>query len=99
MSSAGAPGEVAVQPEDPHGVLTRAESTQNKNEPSTVSEPLALTVAEAARLLRLDPRTVRRLLQNGALAGNRSGHVLRLSRASVLAWIAHRERNVGWSGS
>lgn len=55
---------------------------------TTAAEPLVLTVAEVAQLLRLDPRTVRDLFKRGELAGNQAGHAIRLYRASVLDWIS-----------
>ncbi|MBS2031762.1 MAG: helix-turn-helix domain-containing protein [Deltaproteobacteria bacterium] len=49
--------------------------------------PVALTVAEVAALLRLDPRTVRRLIRLGDLEGNQAGHAIRVRRDSVLEWL------------
>jgi excisionase family DNA binding protein len=54
--------------------------------------PLALTVHEAARLLRLDPRTIRAMLRAGDLEGNHRGHAIRLSGASVLEWLRGKRR-------
>lgn len=48
---------------------------------------VALTVAEASSLLRLDPRTVRAMLQSGEIEGNRRGHAIRILRASVMKWL------------
>ena len=61
-------------------------TSQFKRQPSP-SKPEVMTLAEASRFLRLDTRTVRRLLEEGALRGNRAGRAIRLSRASVYAWF------------
>ncbi|WP_198133800.1 helix-turn-helix domain-containing protein [Anaeromyxobacter dehalogenans] len=52
----------------------------------------AVTVSEAARLLRLDPRTVRSMLRAGDLDGNQKGHAIRISRSSVLEWLRGKRR-------
>ena len=54
--------------------------------------PVALTVAEAAGLLRLDPRTVREMVRSGELEGNQRGHAIRVSRSSVLDWVRGKRR-------
>jgi excisionase family DNA binding protein len=59
---------------------------------SQASIPLALTVHEAARLLRLDPRTIRAMIRAGELEGNHRGHAIRVSGASVLEWLRGKRR-------
>lgn len=54
--------------------------------------PLALTINEASQLLRLDPRTIRAMLTARELDGNRRGHAIRVSRASVLEWLSGKRR-------
>lgn len=54
--------------------------------------PLALTIIEASKVLRLDPRTVRAMVTAGELEGNRRGHAIRVSRASVLDWLRGKRR-------
>lgn len=51
-------------------------------------ETVVFTIKEAAKILRLDPRTVRRMVASGELAGGRRGHAIRISVGSVLAWMA-----------
>lgn len=50
--------------------------------------PIALTVKEAASILRLSTRTVREMVRTGELAGNKRGHAIRISRSAVLAWLS-----------
>ena len=54
--------------------------------------PLALTIIETSKVLRLDPRTVRAMVTAGELEGNRRGHAIRVSRASVLDWLRGKRR-------
>jgi excisionase family DNA binding protein len=54
--------------------------------------PLALTVQDAARVLRLDPRTIRGMVRSGELDGNQKGHAIRISRSSVLDWLRGKRR-------
>lgn len=54
--------------------------------------PLALTVQESARVLRLDPRTIRAMVRSGELDGNQKGHAIRISRSSVLDWLRGKRR-------
>ena len=55
-----------------------------------------LTVAECAALLRVDHKTVRRLIERGALPALRVGRVLRIDPADLgaLAYVP-RQREVG----
>ncbi len=50
--------------------------------------PELLTVEETAQALRVDERTVRRMLSDGRLQGANLGRVWRIHRASVLELIA-----------
>jgi excisionase family DNA binding protein len=54
--------------------------------------PLALTIWETSAMLRLDPRTIRAMVTSGELDGNRRGHAIRVSRASVLEWLCGKRR-------
>jgi len=54
--------------------------------------PIALTVQEAADLLRLDSRTVRAMVRTGELQGNQRGHAIRVSRSSVVDWLSGKRR-------
>ena len=54
--------------------------------------PHVLTLREAAELLRIDPRSVRDLFVAGEIEGNRHGRLIRLSTASVLAWVRGGQR-------
>lgn len=49
--------------------------------------PAAVTVPYAARVLSLDPRTVRAMVRAGELHGNRFGRAIRVSTASIAAWL------------
>ncbi len=53
---------------------------------------LVLTVHEAACILRLDPRTIRVMVRAGELAGNQHGHVIRVTRESVVEWARGKRR-------
>jgi excisionase family DNA binding protein len=55
-------------------------------------EPLALSVPEAARLLSVSPRTVRRMLSDGRLAPVRVGR-------RVLVGVRELEKIVGGSAA
>jgi excisionase family DNA binding protein len=54
--------------------------------------PMAVTVKEAAMLVRLDARTIRAMVLSGELEGNQRGHAIRVSRASVLDWLRGKRR-------
>ena len=54
--------------------------------PAAPAQSLVVTVAEAAEMLRLDPRTIRELFRRGELAGNQCGHAIRLSREGIVRW-------------
>jgi len=51
-------------------------------------EPSVYLVREVALLLRCDPRTVRRMIDRGELAGIKVGADLRVTRKSVEALLA-----------
>ncbi len=57
---------------------------------TATDEQLVMKVAEAAKLLRLDVRTVRDMFKRGELAGNQAGHAIRLLRSSVVDWASGR---------
>jgi len=50
-------------------------------------EPSALTVAEAAALLQVQPAHVYRLLNSGDMPGRRIGGVWRISRQQLIDWL------------
>ena len=52
-----------------------------------MDEPLALTLAAAARALSVSPRTVRRLLDAGELQRIRIGRAVRVTAASLRAYV------------
>ncbi len=59
-----------------------------------------ITVADAARLLSFDPRTVHRLIAEGELAAVGSAHRLRVQRASIRSYIErHRDQIEACYGS
>lgn len=60
--------------------------------PATAAEslPLALTIGEASSVLRLDSRTVRKMIGTGELVAGRHGRAIRVSRDSVLRWLGAR---------
>ncbi len=47
-----------------------------------------LTTSEAAALLRVDARTLRRLVEAGEIPMRRAGRNFRFSRAALLEWLA-----------
>jgi excisionase family DNA binding protein len=46
------------------------------------------TIAEAAELLNVSPRTVRRLIESGALPVHRIGRLVRIADADLAAFLA-----------
>ncbi len=54
--------------------------------------PLLLRAEEAAHLLGVSRATVYNLLASGELPGVKIGRAVRVSRATLLRWIAERER-------
>ena len=52
-----------------------------------------LTVAEAARVLRINRKTLYELIQRGELPGvRRSGRAIRIHRHTLLQWLADQGR-------
>jgi excisionase family DNA binding protein len=50
------------------------------------------TIAQAAEILRLSPRTVRRLIDAGKIVSHRFGRAIRIAETDLRAFIAvHRE--------
>jgi excisionase family DNA binding protein len=67
---------------------------------SAPCEPLSdvLTVAELARLLRVERKTVYAAIHRGEIPGvRRVGSLLRASRDTVLAWLAQGQGRVSRS--
>lgn len=55
-------------------------------------EPLLVKIAEAARLLAVDARTIRRLIARGELETTNEGKLRRVTMASVHAYVSrHRQ--------
>lgn len=81
----GAPASNQQPPATPTCVVGVASVAEN-------TLPLALTVQEASRILRLDPRTIRAMLHSGELDGNQKGHAIRISRSSVVDWLRGKRR-------
>ncbi|TVQ88126.1 MAG: DNA-binding protein [Chromatiaceae bacterium] len=61
-----------------------------------MTQPLALTLTAAAQALSVSPRTVRRLLDAGALQRVQIGRAVRVSTASVHAYVA--QQSAGGAG-
>lgn len=51
--------------------------------------PEVLTSDEAADLLRITPETIRRMVRRGDLSAQRIGGRIRITRASLQAWLAN----------
>lgn len=49
--------------------------------------PALLTTAQVAKLLRIDPYTVRRYIGRGELVGTRVGREFRIPRAALDRWL------------
>lgn len=56
--------------------------------PSPTTSPEILTSEQAAALLQLCPDTIRRMVRRGELVAARVGGRIRLTRASIDAWLA-----------
>jgi excisionase family DNA binding protein len=55
--------------------------------PAAISSPAVLTIAEAAQLMRISVRTVRRLVTAGELSAVRIGRSIRFRRADVEGFL------------
>ncbi len=58
----------------------------------------ALTIKEAAQVLRLESRSVRYLFHTGAIEGNQLGHAIRLNADSVYNWLRSRRASSDTEG-
>ena len=56
------------------------------------SLPLALDAFEAARMLGVDHKTLRREIDRGRLRGFKVGRLLRIQTAELLAYIRRQEK-------
>lgn len=54
--------------------------------------PLILDIPEAAQLLRISERTIRRLVQRDAIPHFRAGQQIRFVRAELMSWAINRSR-------
>jgi excisionase family DNA binding protein len=52
------------------------------------SVPQLRTIDETAEVLNVSPRTVRRLIESGALRVHRLGHLVRISDDDIAAFLA-----------
>lgn len=59
---------------------------------------LFLTVAEVAEVLRTDPRTIRRGIEEEAIPGRRIGGVIRIPTQAFLAWAQLAPPDVSAAG-
>ncbi|MBA2630336.1 MAG: helix-turn-helix domain-containing protein [Thermoleophilaceae bacterium] len=62
--------------------------------PATVSSgdlPDVLTVEQAAELLQLSGKTLKRLAQAGRIPGRRVGNQWRFSRQGLMDWLAGKD--------
>lgn len=62
------------------------------SEPAVPAAPEVLTVAEAARVLRCDRKTVYAAIQRGELPARRLGRRLVVGRAALTAWLGEAQR-------
>ena len=67
------------------GVQDHQETESNKAE--QVNLPEVATVPEAARYLRVNPKTVYEAIKNGDMPSQRVGRVIRLRREAILNWL------------
>ena len=54
--------------------------------------PLILDIRDAAHLLRISERTIRRLVQREAIPFFRAGQQIRFVRAELMSWATNRSR-------
>ena len=73
---------------------------QNENDDGTPAPPITLTVDETALLLRVNRKTLYRMIAAGQLPGaRRLGHTIRIHRDTVLRWLADGQGHVPRSRS
>ena len=71
--------------------LARSPGQRDAVDPQSL--PPVLRIAEAARLLRVNRKTLYELVQKNALPGaRRVGHVIRIDRDAVLDWLKGQGR-------
>ena len=51
-------------------------------------DPAVMTLEEAAELLRIDPKQMRKLAANGEVPGRKVGSQWRFSRTGLLNWLS-----------
>ena len=63
-------------------------------EPTTerMPEPLLLSVEQAAALLNLSPRTIKRLMSRGELVRRKVGNATRIPRSSLESFVRRDHR-------
>lgn len=75
----------------PSAILASAMTNgDDVTEPAAKGEalPEVLTVEQAAALLQLSPKTVKRLAQRGGVPGRRVGNQWRFPRGALMDWVA-----------
>ena len=68
-----------------------SETVEGPDVPESDSGPDVLTVEQAAELLQLSPKTVKRLSATGVVPGRRVGNQWRYHRATLIDWIAGKD--------
>jgi excisionase family DNA binding protein len=68
----------------PRSPMSKADTTGVRGRPLTRLR----TIDEAAELLNVSPRTVRRLIESGALPVHRLGRLVRIGDADLAAFLA-----------
>jgi excisionase family DNA binding protein len=72
----------------------RASDGGGSGEPRTEGDvtPLILDIRDAADLLRISERTIRRLVRRDAIPHFRAGQQIRFVRAELMSWAINRSR-------
>jgi excisionase family DNA binding protein len=70
--------------------------TESSNTPAELAQPL-LTIREVAAFLKVNERTVRRLVVREGLPCIHLGTRLRFSQRNVLRWVSAREEGRGFA--
>ena len=60
--------------------------------PAKLEEDRLLTIKEVAEYLRVDPKTVRRLIEDGELAAHKIGRQWRISESDLKKYLRDRWR-------
>jgi excisionase family DNA binding protein len=68
-------------------------TTKKKQRKSSSAVPYVMTLAEAARFLKLPVKTVERLASEGELPGRKIGKEWRFLRTAIERWLAPNARS------